>query len=247
MTTHRRTTSESWPSSPTPMNWWRRRAKCTTPVIAMWKRIRRCRWKGWPTRSDSTARGCRWSCWSAESLAALSAGHCSTIRRSSLTRSTWAAGPLNSWPSFIPVIFEMTVLVAALSAVLGMLAMNGLPRPHHPLFAIPQFDRATPGSVFHLHSRRAIRCFTRRQRASFSSGSGQGGHRCAAVGLTEQKSKRAEEHSAVSGVPLLAVEEVISPPSSALLAPFGVAIVLLRAVLHRFRTQLRAPQAVAHT
>jgi hypothetical protein len=56
--------------------------------------------------------------------------------------------PVNSWPSFIPVIFEMTVLVAALSAVLGMLAMNGLPRPHHPLFAIPHFDRATQDRFF---------------------------------------------------------------------------------------------------
>jgi hypothetical protein len=56
--------------------------------------------------------------------------------------------PLNSWPSFIPVVFEMTVLFAALSAVLGMLAMNGLPRPHHPLFAIRQFDRATQDRFF---------------------------------------------------------------------------------------------------
>jgi hypothetical protein len=56
--------------------------------------------------------------------------------------------PVNSWPSFIPVIFEMTVLVAALSAVLGMLAMNGLPRPHHPLFAIRRFERATQDGFF---------------------------------------------------------------------------------------------------
>ena len=48
--------------------------------------------------------------------------------------------PLMSWPSFVPVIFEMTVLFAALAAVLGMLALNGLPRPHHPLFAIGSFD-----------------------------------------------------------------------------------------------------------
>jgi hypothetical protein len=56
--------------------------------------------------------------------------------------------PLNSWPSFLPVIFEMTVLFAAVFAVLGMLAMNGLPRPHHPLFSVTQFDRASQDRFF---------------------------------------------------------------------------------------------------
>jgi hypothetical protein len=56
--------------------------------------------------------------------------------------------PLNSWPSFVPVVFEMTVLFGGLAAVLGMLAMNGLPRPHHPLFGVPQFDRATQDRFF---------------------------------------------------------------------------------------------------
>jgi hypothetical protein len=56
--------------------------------------------------------------------------------------------PLLSWPSFIPVTFEMTILVAAFVAVLGMLGLNGLPMPYHPVFNVPRFEYASRNRFF---------------------------------------------------------------------------------------------------
>jgi hypothetical protein len=58
--------------------------------------------------------------------------------------------PLNSWPSFIPVTFETTILLASLTAVLSWIVLSGLPMPYHPVFNVPRFTQHATSEGFFL-------------------------------------------------------------------------------------------------
>jgi hypothetical protein len=56
--------------------------------------------------------------------------------------------PYHSWPAFIPITFELMVLVASFAAILGMFFLNGLPEPYHPVFNDPRFVGASQDRFF---------------------------------------------------------------------------------------------------
>ena len=66
-----------------------------------------------------------------------------------ITYPTNIAGrPYHSWPSFIIVTFELTILFAGVSSAVGMIALNGLPMPYHPVFNVPEFAQASENKFF---------------------------------------------------------------------------------------------------
>lgn len=89
-------------------------------------------------------------------LAVLIAGSCGAI--GGFTFLEWIAGiayphnvggrPLNSWPSYIPITFECMILLSAITSLICVLAMNGLPQPYHPVFNVPEFTRASIDRFF---------------------------------------------------------------------------------------------------
>ena len=74
--------------------------------------------------------------------------------------------PYVSWPSFVPVVFECTVLLSAFGALLGMLGLNGLPRPYHSIFNTPNFERASQDKFF-LAIESVDKRFDRQETAKF--------------------------------------------------------------------------------
>jgi hypothetical protein len=81
-----------------------------------------------------------------------------------------AGKPLNSWPQFIPVTFEMTILFAAITAVLAMVMLNGLPMPYHPVFNVARFAEHASRDRFFLLVEAADPKFDKQQTMDFLKG-----------------------------------------------------------------------------
>jgi len=79
--------------------------------------------------------------------------------------------PFNSWPAFIPVIFETTILFAAFSAGLGMLALNRFPEPYHPVFNVERFRENASREGFFLCIEASDPKFDRQSTRAFLEGS----------------------------------------------------------------------------
>jgi hypothetical protein len=73
--------------------------------------------------------------------------------------------PFHSWPAFLPATFESAILVAGITAVLGMLILNGLPMPYHPVFNVPRFALASRDRYFLMILRRDPRFDAEKTRA----------------------------------------------------------------------------------
>ena len=78
--------------------------------------------------------------------------------------------PLNSWPSFIPVTFEVTVLFAGIIGVVGMILLNGLPRPYHPAFNVERFATGASVDRFFLCIEATDPIFDRQETEAFLRG-----------------------------------------------------------------------------
>ena len=80
--------------------------------------------------------------------------------------------PMNSWPSFIPVTFELTILFASFGAVLSWILLNGLPMPYHPVFNVPRFAETASQNGFFLTIEAKDPKFDRQRTVEFLKGLG---------------------------------------------------------------------------
>ena len=80
--------------------------------------------------------------------------------------------PYLSWPMFIPVTFELTILFAAFAAVFGMFALNGFPMPYHPVFNVERFTAHASQDRFFLAIEAKDPKFDREKTRAFLQGLG---------------------------------------------------------------------------